>query len=99
MCRGVIATRCSSPRDFTWLALVTPFMILLGWGLDLQGGDDSTFVSGVRVSVCISFKCDGPIWESEEPDAEGPVLIELVDPIPVVSNDTLADSSCDSDPG
>lgn len=61
----------------------------------MPGGDDPTFVSGVSVFGRFSVKLEVPFVGSSGFTADVPVLVELVDPIPRVSDGVFLDSSCD----
>lgn len=94
-----MADRCSSIRGFIWLVPAKLLVLFVGRGLGLQGGEDSIFVSGVKLSGCISCKFGAtPPWRTDELKTEVPVLVELVaEPIPRVSDGVLPESSCDPD--
>lgn len=93
MCRGVMVDRFSSNLGF-WFASTTPLVAFVGKGLDLPGGDDPTFVSGVRVFGRSSVNFEVLSCGNGAFTADIPLLLELVDPAPRVS-DGVVNSSCD----
>lgn len=88
--------RCSSNLGF-WFAPTTPLDAFVGKGLDLPGGDDPTFVSGVSVFGRSSVNFEALSCGNEEFTADIPLLAKLVDPAPRVSDGVLVNPSCDSE--
>lgn len=86
--------RCSSNLGF-WFGPTTPLDAFVGKGLDLPGGDDPTFVSGVRVFGRSSVNFEALSCGNEEFTADISLLAVLVDSAPRVSDGVLVNPSCD----